>query len=670
MKWRVDRGTLLFSHDTLMVKCTATVWKLDTWQTLPWEEGSGGLRAKSGDIELSMKIREVDPATLDYFLTFSSADPARLRLELEPADGTPAELFHLIPACMFGDNNHAGVNPNEFPTLSPPHPANKAAADLWEFRADRATHPVSLVCSRAGIFGISIDPFSDDPQHADGFIRNGLISRMPAGCGASLGYGNTPWTFVDKRNFQAPTHHLTRHAAAGGSIFLIPGGIRTDAHRIIRRLYSHYHCRPDHARTVPDAIEALARAFIEINYSREFENYCNLKCRVPVDTALKPWRPLSEIGWTGGSVLAYPMLLAEKLIPNLVFPKPPEDIFNAIASVYHQPSGFLRDVYGPALVGMPPNQKIVSHGVNGWWSGFMPSTKDRHCAYTNGHAAYYLLKAARLLEQSGRAAPPAWQLTATKVLRTAMALQRGDGAFGYTFHVNRCAVDDWDGYAGCWFVPGLVLAAELTGDPDFLQAARRGLAFYSRAVFELNCRGTPMDTWKSVDQEGVLAFIIGARLLHQRTGDDTYLQWMKTAAEYEFLWRYGFKARPEFPPLKNSPWNSCGGSVTSVSNPHIHPMGLLITDALYYLAENTGDHYFRNRADDAISWILNTMELYPAVVGYGRYGVLSERFCPSDGLTIDTFEDSGKPASTWWSYNGWAAANAMEGLAEWWANRK
>ena len=58
------------------------------------------------------------------------------------------------------------------------------------------------------------------------------------------------------------------------------------------------------------------------------------------------------------------------------------------------------------------------------------------------------------------------------------------------------------------------------------------------------------------------------------------------------------------------------------------------------------------------------MELYPEKAGYGRYGVLTERFCPSDGLLIERYPD-GTPASIWFSYNGWAAAAALEGLLDW-----
>jgi hypothetical protein len=93
-------------------------------------------------------------------------------------------------------------------------------------------------------------------------------------------------------------------------------------------------------------------------------------------------------------------------------------------------------------------------------------------------------------------------------------------------------------------------------------------------------------------------------------------------------------------------------------------MSVVVTEDLHYLAKQTGDNYHASRADDGIAWLLQTMELYPDVAGYGRYGVLSERTCPSDGLLAEVFYDTRAPSSLWWSYNAWAAASAMEALAE------
>ena len=139
------------------------------------------------------------------------------------------------------------------------------------------------------------------------------------------------------------------------------------------------------------------------------------------------------------------------------------------------------------------------------------------------------------------------------------------------------------------------------------------------------------------------------------------LQMLEDGAHYEYLWRYGFRAVPEIMPLAGSGWNSCGGSVTSVSNPHIHPMGVLVTPELFYLAERTGNELHRMRAEDGMAWIMNCLELYPEITGYGRYGVTTERYCPSDGLTDFCYSD-GRPSSLWYSYNGWAAANTLEAL--------
>ena len=150
--------------------------------------------------------------------------------------------------------------------------------------------------------------------------------------------------------------------------------------------------------------------------------------------------------------------------------------------------------------------------------------------------------------------------------------------------------------------------------------------------------------------------------MYEQTKQEEFLEYFKEGAEYEFLWRYAYPTRPEFRPL-NTGWNACGGSVTSISNPHIHPMGVLVDTDLYYLAEVTGDAYYRERAEDSSAWMMQTLELYPEKTGYGRYGILSERWCPSDGLTTERNSD-GEGYSSWYSYNLWAAANVMEAVGE------
>jgi hypothetical protein len=586
-------------------------------------------------------------------LTFTSGVATRLRFRATLLD--QHELFHLIPGNIHGDSNAAHVRAGEFPCLTTSRLTERNCAPLWEFRADRASHPVSILCCAAGAVGVSIDPYSKCDEADEGFIGNGVFAALPNEFGVSLGYGNDPLTFVEKTHFRPATADLCRGATASGSIFAFRGKGRREAHRIVRALYDEHRDRPAYRKSYAEALRALADAFATVNWSSELQQYTNRKCQVPVDRELKPWRAVVEIGWTGGSMLAYPFALAERILPELKLPKTSSQIFDEVCAGWNESSGFINDATLNRSTQNRPAGWNESE-INGWWSGFLPQTRDAHCAYTNAHAAYYLLSTPQPKRE--------WVRTAIRVLDTARELQRADGAFGYLFASRERKVIDYDGFAGCWFAAAMVRAWRITGETHYRESAERAIHYYATFVRDLACWGSPMDTFKSVDSEGNLAFLRAARLLHQFTGNDEYADLLAVGANYEYLWRYGFRARPQCPPLASSDWNSCGGTITSVSNPHIHPMGVVATGDLEYLAKISRDDYHQSRADDGLAWLMNTLELYPDVVGYGQYGVLSERTCPSDGLLVEQYHDDGSPASTWWSYNAWAAGSAMEAIAE------
>jgi hypothetical protein len=516
-----------------------------------------------------------------------------------------------------------------------------------------------MICFQGGIAGISVNPYTPAEQKLttsrEGFVRNGLFARvahsgLPAACGVTAGYRNTPVTFINKDQWGVPTEHLALTGAIEGRITVRPARDRREVHALVRETYMALRIPAPTPLTPRQAVADLTNAFMEVNWQPELEHFTNLRCLDAARKELKPWRTLAEIGWSGGGVIAYPLLLAGRLMGTDVPVERACGLLDWIAAAYNPASGLLWDVCG----------KREGRRLDGWWSGYL--VKDVHCAYTNGSALYYLLKSCLLLNGAPEY-KPAWRETALKALDTILRLQLPNGNFGYTYSAEKPAIVDPDGFAGAWFIPALALAWKLTGQAAYLEAARRGLAFYHPFVRDLACCGTPLDTWKSPDQEGNLGFLRGARLMHEFTGDPAFLGMLADSAHYEYLWRYGFRARPEFRPLAGSPWSSCGGSVTSVSNPHIHPMGIFVTADLRYLADRTHDLYHASRTEDGLNWALNSVALYPEWTGYGRRGVLTERYCPSDGLTIETLPD-GTPSSLWFSYNGWAAAAVLEGLAE------
>lgn len=652
--------------------------------------------AACGVQEEGIRVRlELVPGAEDYVmysLSAEAAEPTQVRLSVVPEES--GEYYHVIPCCIYGDNNAGEVHAGEFPLL---YDARNGAEDVfraarWEFRADRAATPLSAVCTGEGVLAVTVEPYAEaegvqvenTAKDAAGFLRNGLFAELPNRCGVSLGYTNDPVSFVNKRRPETSTRELARKASVTGRIYYEraedPKEPRQALHRIVRQEYALRHKRPEYRKSFRKAVEGCMRSLLTISWDPQTGEYTNCNCLPPANPELHPWRNVKEIGWTGGGVLAYPLMLGEDILGESLLQETGarrgSEMFDLIAAAYNEASGLLYDLTSPIDDDTLKNIHNASSGlaaaevkasnerarhVNGWWSQF-GLARNVHCAYTVGSAVHYLLKTMAYLNDRGRNYPEQWMKSVRQTMDTVMALQREDGAFGYTYSVDRSEVEDWNGFAGCWFVPCAAYLYHLTREERYLAAADRGLSYYGRFVADLHCCGTPMDTWKAPDEEGNLAFIRGARLLHEYTGEEKYLRALCRGAEYEFLWRYSYPTRPENTPLQKG-WNACGGSVTSVSNPHIHPMGMIVDSDLYYLGRITGDSYYTDRALDGTAWIMQTLELYPEETGYGRYGVLSERWCPSDGLVIQKDSD-GHAYSSWFSFNLWAGAAALEEVCE------
>lgn len=631
---------------------------LQYWQDGLWHDADTSvcgntLRARGTDGCFEVVFGEEKDGGVPYTLRLSAPIPTRLRMTLTPVSHT-GDPFHLIPCNIYGDNNAAKVRPGGYPLLTNLHAGMRFASPVWELRADRAAMPVSILCDDQTAWGASIDPYTED--EAGKTIRCGVFAELPASFGVTLGYTNRPRSFENQQSDGHPIGDSTCQAEVNGTIYCFDGEGRLGAHRIIRAEYALRRDKAVYHRTLREAADALFDTFVGLNWSPESGEYTNRHCR-PLDwTTLRPWRNVIEIGWTGGAILALPMLMYEHLTPGFT----PERYqgamsataqFNRICSRYNPASGMIYDLMTPNAAGSD---------VNGWWAGTV--AKDCHCAYNSGTAVYALLYATDFLRKRGKEAPALWLETAEKVLATAAELQREDGAFGYAYALDRREVVDWDGFVGCWFAAAMALLHRLTGQKRWLDSAMKALRYYDQSVRALNCWGAPMDTWKAVDQEGNLAFVRAASILWEDTQDPELLAMFERGVEYENLWRYGYRTRPEHAPIKEG-WTACGGSVTSVSNPHIHPMGVLVNSDMLTLARATGDDYHRQRGEDGTAWLMQTLELYPEKTGYGQYGVLSERWCPSDGLLMERYAD-GRRYSSWFSYNLWAAANALQAVCE------
>ena len=160
----------------------------------------------------------------------------------------------------------------------------------------------------------------------------------------------------------------------------------------------------------------------------------------------------------------------------------------------------------------------------------------------------------------------------------------------------------------------------------------------------------------------MLAYIRAVRWLHEITGEEVFLDHLRDALEYEFTFKFCWNSPIKVPPLGKIGWSSCGGSITSVCNPHIHPMSSSVLDELLYYTTQLNDPYIRSRLEDTAGWSCQVSNTRDREYDYGKTGWMSERFCHCEGLLTETYPD-GSPASTWFALMPWACGCILEGLA-------
>ncbi len=582
-------------------------------------------------------------------LSVSVDQPVRLEILFAP-EVTTGNAFHLVPGFLFGSNNLAVSGPGHFPNLTDMDSPSVSCSRAWRMRTDRAAAPVSMAFLHGGgHVALAAPPYLACQGQ---LIRTGLIAELPGAVGVALGYRNAPRTFVNKDLFTDPTEEALpagAHIDFTLDLFLGADTTRNTAFKIVRELYALYHQPPFSTLSKEPCIQAIGDMVLEDSWDACTQTFRAMQVKgLPGEPV---YRKIGgrAIAWVGGVNVGFPLLQAGFQLQNPGWRATARLGLNKIAANTNPANGLFFDAFDEN--GRPT--------VNCWWSSVL--NRDRHSAYTNAEAAYYLLQAALLTRARTGSTETDWTTPALAALETMLRLQRQDGHYGFAYERDRAAVADWEGFAGCWWAPAMCAAHEWTGDSRFLRSAQRAMDLYAEWVATLDVWGTPMDAWKGNDEEGVLAFIRGARMLHQATGEDRYLDMLRLGAEYEFLWRYLFNAKPQAEPLMSAGWHSCGGSITSVSNPHIHPMGLLIAPDLEYLANQTGDRHVADRLQDSLVWARNCLELFPGKTGYGRFGWTGERYCPSDGLLIAKYAD-GSPASTELGLNLWAASAMLEGL--------
>ena len=412
--------------------------------------------------------------------------------------------YFMIPGFLYGTNN-LKYSDGKQPKFDYGGEVKAPNSSRWSIRADRSTHPsvitikegrVSLVGVREQCSGATVQ---QKDKWAHGLLYNGLFidSSQPDRdiFGFTLGYEYAPyrysWVWDNPKTPQNDQY--------------LWGGIQNCKGKILKSKTFYYADGAEDRTAYGKALRAYYAELREVVNKRADRDETIRKIGASLIT--NAWQPdekyfyltdggdagaKGDIGWTGGMQIAWPLLVAGRKINNEKF----TDV--ALDYIHHLCETALNEKANLLMEEWRDGQ----WNVTGWWG----TRKDclnfgdapLHSAYLNGQASYFLLKS---YEFTGKQHAK-WFTIAKTVIDTALRGQHENGALPIFFDPDSGDAVDYNGFQACWFVPGVILLAKLTGDKKYLASAERAMQFYYSWHLNGELYGTPMDTHNAVDQEG------------------------------------------------------------------------------------------------------------------------------------------------------------------------
>lgn len=212
-----------------------------------------------------------------------------------------------------------------------------------------------------------------------------------------------------------------------------------------------------------------------------------------------------------------------------------------------------------------------------------------------GGAAEHLLSAYEIAEKIAMPRPE-YRRVALGICDFAVREQRSNGQFAKAWNPDGSVFRE-GGTVGCFLVPALLKAYEVTGRDEYLNSATRAFDFYyDELLRDGYTTAGALDTY-CIDKESSSPLLISALRLYRLTGDRRYLQAAETTAWYLSTWMMHFTVQyPEGSLLNEVGIDTFG--MTSVSTAHTAVDQYSLHDVLSFfeLAEATGDGQWRERA--------------------------------------------------------------------------
>ena len=599
-------------------------------------------------------------------LTNPGSEPWRGVIRITLATGAADPRFFL-PGFMYGTNRGDAPLFTDSQTPRLRMEEQFPAYRWWMTRSDRLSHPAAFVYGDGRLQGLCASPYLLRTKEGRQQWQPGLAGDFDQytgfGCGLegsqvsyTLGWENAPWFFLDSHKY-FPREPLGDHClllAAGESLtirlyqFDLPAADERALHEALRWVYTAFHQPPRRRTPLRETIDQMASAIARDAWLPAKSSYA---CFVFDRGDHFEYRELPSISWTNGLSAATPMLQCAHRLGR-------EDIRQqALCCIDHIVACSLNPRSGLPFMCEKENGRWDN---DGWWSHKQPV--PGHAAYLVGQSCYLILKA-YALEKAHGVEHADWLAFVAGILKVTERSRNSDGEYPYVLSERTGAGLCYDSLSGSWLMTAAAYYAFLSGDHSCVPDLLLSEAYYHKAfVIPQECYGGPLDIDKQIDSEGILAYIRAVRWLHQITGDTALLDHLRDALHYEYTFKFCYNSPIQTPPLSKTGWSSCGGSITSVTNPHVHPMSSSVCDEMFYYLDQREDAYIQSRLRDTLLWSCQCHNTFDRELDYGLVGWMSERYCHSQGLLTESYPD-GSPASTWFALMPWGCGSLLEGLA-------
>lgn len=600
------------------------------------------------------------PAEAEITITAEEAFQGVIRIAL-PVRKDPR---FFLPGVIYGTNRGDApllVDSNN-PRLR--HSSDFPASPWWMFRSDRLSHPCAFAWADGHMMGLAASPYYVvkeglrtpwEPGITGEFdLYTGFGCTLDGEIWYTLGYENAPWFFLDSHQ-PFPRAEMGPNCITlekGESIcvqlhlFDFPAEDERGLHTALKWVYSRYHESPRRLCTVKETVQSIAEAIARDAWLPDCHSYT---CFVFDRGDHYEYNPLPSISWTNGLSALTPMLQSAHMLGNeAIRTQALEGIDHIVRNSMNKQNDL------PFTV-----EKDGVWANHGWW--YDRQRTPGHTGYLVGQAVYLILKAYET-EKAYGIDHPDWLDFAARVIARTEKSRNADGEYPYILSEKTGAGVEYDSFSGAWCMAAAAYYSLLTGEKAYLPGLKMSADWYHRAyIRHQECYGGPLDIDKSIDSEGILSYIRAVRCLHEITGEELYLDYLQDALHYEYTFKFCYNSPIKVPPLSTVGWSSCGGSITSVTNPHIHPMSSSVMGEMAYYLRHREDAYIRSRLEDTKLWSCQCHATFDKEYSIGRKGWMSERFCHSEGLVKERWPD-GSLASTWFALMPWACGSILEGL--------